>query len=139
MATQQPTPSGSSGGNQPTGWSQIRNQLLAEGFKGLTLINAGGAAALAAFLQAIWDKPTAAPLRAWLLAGMAVLLLGTAISATTFLARYLPFFHPRSSTPRRNPWWWTMLVLVGLSVVCFLAGMSLAVTGGFIALRRPGA
>jgi hypothetical protein len=33
--------------------TQVRNQILTEGFKGLTLINAGGAAALAAFLQAI--------------------------------------------------------------------------------------
>lgn len=126
MATAPPTPS-----NDASGWSQIRNQLLVEGFKGLTLINAGGAAALAAFLQAIWDKLPAAPLRAWLLAGIAVLLVGTAISALTFMARYLTFFHPKSSTPRSNPWWWAMHALVATSLLCFLIGMGLAVIGGF--------
>ena len=129
MAT---TPTPASAG--PSGWSQIRNQLLIEGFKGLTLINAGGAAALAAFLQAVWDKPPAAPLRVWLLAGIAVLLVGTGISALTFMARYLAFFHPKSSTPRSNPWWWAMHGLVAVSLLCFLVGMGLAVAGGFVAL-----
>jgi hypothetical protein len=123
----------------PSGWAQIRNGLLLEGFKGLTLINAGGAAALAAFLQAIWDKPPASPMRAWLLSGIAVLLVGTAISAATFVTRYMAFFHPKSATPRSNPWWWAMHVLVVLSLLCFLVGMGLAVAGGFVALCRPGA
>ena len=124
---------------EPTGWAQIRGQLLLEGFKGLMLINAGGAAALAAFLQAIWDKPTAAPMRAWLLSGIALLLLGTAVAAATFVTRYMAFFHPKSSTPRSNPWWWAMQTLLGLSLLLFLVGMGLAVAGGFLALRCPGA
>lgn len=120
-------------------WAQIRGQLLLEGFKGLTLINAGGAAALAAFLQAIWDKPTAEPMRVWLLSGIALLLIGTAVAAATFVTRYMAFFHPNSNTPRRNPWWWAMHVLVGASLLLFLAGMGLAVVGGFVALQCAGA
>lgn len=123
----------------PSGWAQIRGTLLLEGFKGLTLINAGGAASLAAFLQAIWTIPTAAPMRAWLLSGIAVLLVGTAVAAGTFVTRYMAFFHPKSATPRSNPWWWAMQVLIGLSLACFLCGMALAVAGGFIALCRSGA
>lgn len=123
----------------PSGWAQIRGTLLLEGFKGLTLINAGGAAALAAFLQAVWTVPTAAPMRAWLLSGIAALLVGTAVAASTFVTRYMAFFHPESATPRRNPWWWAMHGLIGLSLLCFLCGMALAVAGGFIALCRPGA
>ena len=74
--------------------AQVRNQILVEGFKGLVLINGGGAAALAAFLQAIWDKPTAAGLRIYLLAGIASLLLGAALAGILFLARYISFFGP---------------------------------------------
>jgi hypothetical protein len=47
--------------------TQTTNQILNEGFKGLVLLNGGGAAAMAAFLQAIWDKPSAAPMRIYLL------------------------------------------------------------------------
>lgn len=110
--------------------TQTRNQILNEGFKGLTLINSGGAGALAAFLQAIWDKPTAAPMRVWLLVGIGLLLLGTAISAVLFLARYLAFFHPDTATPTRNPWWWATIILVALSMACFLLGMAAAVISG---------
>ncbi len=109
--------------------TQTRNHILNEGFKGLVLINGGGAAALAAFLQAIWDKPTAAAVGVYLLIGIALLLLGTALAAILFLARYLSFFHRNTNVLTRNPWWWTTIVLVLLSLACFLFGMGTAVTG----------
>ena len=116
--------------------TQVRNQILNEGFKGLVLINGGGAAALALFLQAIWDKPSAAAMREYLLIGIGSLLLGTAFAAILFLARYVSFFHPNTNIPTRNPWWWTTIVLVLLSLACFLFGMGTAVNGGFVALLR---
>jgi len=114
--------------------TQTRNRILSEGFRGLVLVNGGGAAALAAFLQAVWDKPSAAPMRVYLLIGIGSLLLGTAAAAILFLARYLSFFHPNTHTPTRNPWWWTTIVLVLLSLACFLFGMGTAVTGGLVTL-----
>jgi hypothetical protein len=114
--------------------TQTRNQILNEGFKGLVLINGGGAAALAAFLQAIWDKPAAAAMRMYLLIGIGLLLLGTALAAILFLARYMSFFHPNTNIMTRNPWWWTTIALVSLSLVCFLIGMGTALIGGFVTL-----
>jgi hypothetical protein len=114
--------------------TQTRNQILTEGFKGLVLINGGGAGALAVFLQAILDKPVAAGMMWYLLIGIASLLVGTALAAILFLARYLSFFHPNTNILIRNPWWWTTIVLVMLSLACFLFGMGAAVWGGFVAL-----
>jgi hypothetical protein len=114
--------------------TQTRNQILNEGFKGLVLINGGGAAALAAFLQAIGDKPAAAAMRMYLLIGIGLLLLGTALAAILFLARYMSFFHPNTNIMTRNPWWWTTIALVSLSLVCFLIGMGTALIGGFVTL-----
>jgi hypothetical protein len=114
--------------------TQTRNQILNDGFKGLILVNGGGAAALAAFLQAIWDKPDAAAMRTYLLIGIASLLLGTAMGAILFLARYLSFFHRNTNILTRNPWWWTTILLILFSLGCFLFGMGAAVYGGFITL-----
>ena len=38
---------------------QLRADLLNRGYKGLAWINAGGAAALTTWVQAVWDKPSA--------------------------------------------------------------------------------
>lgn len=116
--------------------TQTRAQILNEGSKGLTLINGGGAAALAAFLQAIWDKTNAAPMRWWILFGMMWLIAGTAISAIIFITRYLGSFHEKTTQPLSNPWWWAQIVFAVLGFLCFLVGMSMAVVGGFIALKQ---
>lgn len=74
--------------------------MVGEGAKGLILINGGGAVALAAFLQAIWDKTRVDPLRSAILTGITWLVIGTAIASTSFFLRYLNIFS-------KNPtsWW----------------------------------
>ncbi len=114
--------------------TNTRAQILNEGSKGLVLINGGGAAALATFAQAIWDKSDAAPMRWWLLFGICWLLLGTASASTIFLTRYFGSLHPNTTTPNKNPWWLAQLIVTILSVVLFIIGMGVAVAGGFIAL-----
>jgi hypothetical protein len=115
--------------------TQVRNQILTEGFKGLILINAGGAAALGAFVQAVWDKPSAAPMLSWILSGICWLLLGTAFAAIGFVARHLSFFHPNTLRPFRNPWWWIELCISFVAVVLFMIGMGVAVFGAFSSLH----
>jgi hypothetical protein len=115
--------------------TQARAQILNEGSKGLTLINGGGAAALAAFLQAIWEKTDAIPMRWWILFGMCWLVAGTAISAINFLTRYLGSFHEKATRPMENPWWWGQIATTLLGFACFIVGMSMAIVGGFIALK----
>ena len=114
--------------------TQTRAQILNEGSKGLILINGGGAAALAAFLQAVWGEANFAPMRLWILVGMCWLIAGTAVSASIFLTRYLGALHAKTTTPTQNPWWWLQISLTAIAVVCFCAGMGTAVFGGFKAL-----
>jgi hypothetical protein len=117
--------------------AQVNAQILNEGSKGLLLVNGGGAAALAAFLQAIWDKPNAAPMRWWVLFGMCWLLLGTALSAVIFLARYFGAVAREKMQPAASRWWQVQLSVTLLSVACFVTGMAIVVAGGFVVLRTP--
>ena len=114
--------------------TQVRNQMLAEGFKGLVLVNAGGAAALGAFAQAVWDKPTAAALLPGILGGICFLLLGTAVATCGYFARFLAFSDPNAATPGKNPWTWVTNVIVVAAVVLFITGMAIAVCGAYHAL-----
>src|ERR1700734_2858496 len=114
--------------------TQVRNQIVTEGFKGLILINAGGATALGAFVQAVWDKPTAVTLLPGILRGIAFLLVGTAVAAGGFVARHLSFFHPKTAQPFKNPWWWIELSVVSTAIALFVAGMGTAVYSAYHAL-----
>lgn len=114
--------------------SDLQNRILNEGSKGLVLINGGGAVALAAFLQAIWDKDAAAPMRLWVLVGICWLLVGTALAALIFVTRYLGSFDDRNIQPNAKRWWRSQMVLTIASVLFFLIGMGFAVAGGFVAL-----
>ena len=115
--------------------TEVRNQLLTEGFKGLIAINAGGATALGAFVQAVWEKPSATPMLSWILLGICWLIAGTALAAVGFVTRHLSFFHGKTHEPFRNPWWWAELLTMILSVSFFMIGMGVAVRGAFIALH----
>lgn len=120
--------------------TETRAQILNEGSKGLILINGGGAAALAAFLQAIWTKEGVTPLLWGTLFGLCFLVVGTAAAALIFVTRYLGSGHRMATHPEWNPWRWWQLGLTALSVSFFLMGMGSAVVGGFVALctRSPG-
>ncbi len=107
--------------------TQVRNEILTEGFKGLILVNAGGAAALGAFVQAVWDKPTAPAILPGLLSGIGFLLAGTAVSALGFVPRHLSFFHHKTTEPLKNPWWWAELAVIASAVALFVVGMGTAI------------
>jgi hypothetical protein len=85
--------------------TEQRAQMLLEGLTGLVLINGAGAAALATFLQAVWDKPDAAGLRIWLLQGIAWLAVGVALAAVSFFPRYIHGLSASHARPLRSLWW----------------------------------
>ena len=94
------------------------------------LINGGGAAGLTTFLAAVWDKDPTGVLRSWVVAGIAVLLLGVAIAASIYLFRYVQFVK-KQGTPT-DPWFrLSNRVLPGFAISCFVIGMGLAVVGTF--------
>ena len=119
--------------------TEVKNQILSEGIKGLFLINGGGAVALATWLQAVWDKPWAAPMLAWQLYAIGTYALGVFFGAFSPLARYLVFLHKNTLTPQENPWWWTHIVVTVLSILCFAIASGLVVRGGLLALENRAA
>ena|SRR5688572_22894207 len=122
----------------PNETMKARAEMLNIGGRGLALINGGGAVALAAFLQAIWNNDGAADvMKPYLLWGMVVLVVGVFFASVIFVFRYLGSFHQQAARPFHNPWWWSQMVVYLLSSLCFLAGMAIAIRGGFVSLSAP--
>jgi hypothetical protein len=71
--------------------TEIRNRLLSETARGLALINGGGAIALGAFLQAMWDKPNAEYFKHSVLVGIAWMAAGVVCASAQFFLRYKAF------------------------------------------------
>ena len=116
----------------PPHLSEAKEAYLREGTKGLTVINGGGAIALLAFLQAIWDKPGAGDLRANVLWGICFLIGGVAVSSLIYLARHIAWVKNHTRSPQ---FWYVTAnrIMPIVSILCFIAGMGLTVYGGFSA------
>jgi hypothetical protein len=67
-------------------YTRQRAEITTQGIRGLLLINGGGAAALLAFLQAIWDKDSA--LAAYVVTAIAWLGFGIFVAGLSFFLRY---------------------------------------------------
>ena len=76
--------------------TQLRHELTTQGARGLGIVNAAAAAAVATFLQSIWDKPDAAPLKADLFLTILFLAIGIAFAAVSFFPRYMHSLHPNA-------------------------------------------
>ena len=117
----------------PTHLSEAKEAYLREGMRAYIYVNGGGAAALLAFLQAIWDKDAAKPLRIWVVLGIMSLAIGVAIGTLSFLARHLAWVRGASSDEHleyrvANRW------IPIAAVLTFLIGIGLPVLGALIAI-----
>lgn len=68
---------------------EAKERFLLEGQKAYIAINGGGAVALLAFLQAIWNVPSAASLRPWVLWGIVAFAFGVSVAASSYCIRHL--------------------------------------------------
>jgi hypothetical protein len=104
-----------------------RDQSASELVRALLVINGGGAAALLAFLQAIWSsnkalvKPT--------IVALGILSFGAALAAVFHLFRYLASFHQQSGNKRWTVYRWSYLTSAWLSLLAFLAGIAAVAIG----------
>ena len=110
-----------------------RDQAASELVRALLIINGGGAAALLAFLQAIWSsnealaKPT--------IFALVILSVGAFFGAAFHLFRHQASWHQQSGHRKR----WAMfnclfLVSAILSLLAFLAGVFVVAIGAWNAL-----
>ncbi len=107
-----------------------KERFLLEGQKAYIAINAAGAAALLAFLQAIWDKPTAIPLRAWVLYGIISFAVGVAVATASYPIRHYALTQKALTSEHwlfRIAYW----IIPLCAILAFLAGLGFPVVGAF--------
>jgi hypothetical protein len=109
-----------------------RVRALIEGVKGLILINGGAAAALLAFVQAIWGKAHTKVLVYGAIFGFLFFGAGVALAAGTLVFRYwrgmrCQSLHP--ADPMRSVEMW----LYAVSGILFLLGVGSSAVGALIA------
>jgi polyferredoxin len=115
--------------------TEVRAEILNENTRSLVLINGGGAVAVASWLQAVWGETWATSMLRPQIIGTAILLGGVMLAALCPMLRYMSFFHPKTLTPRKNPWWWTNAIASLLSVAAFAVGMGFVVAGAWCAVN----
>jgi len=113
----------------------LKERVLLEGQKAYIVINAAGAAALLAFLQAIWSNAGAMALKRGVLFGIAVFAAGVGIATFGYVTHHWAL--------RRNQIRSGFIFQVAhlwipfLAIACFVAGLILPVMGGLETLSPP--
>lgn len=113
----------------------LKERVLLEGQKAYIVINAAGAAALLAFLQAIWSSAGAMPLKRGVLYGIATFAAGVGIATFGYVAHHwaLRRNQIRSGLIFQMAHVWIPFI----AIACFVAGLLLPVKGGFDTLNPP--
>ena len=105
-----------------------RDEASLAGVRGLLLINGGGAVALLAFLQAVWDKDK--DLVRIVVYGIAILGVGTFIAGLSHFLRYHASYNFQEGNTAR--FWWFRRGYIAcwyVSLLCFLGTISLLSIG----------
>ena len=116
--------------------TERRDQMAVHGLRALLILNGGGAVALLAFLQAIWDKPTAAGLVPWILSGIIPLLFGAAASGWVHFVRSdaSMAYQMKDRAHLREPLTRRHRGLTSFGYSAFIAGMLIVILGAFMNL-----
>jgi len=115
--------------------TERRDEMATQGLKFLLLLNGGGAVALLAFLQAIWDKPAALGLVPWVVIGLIPLLVGAALSGIVHFVRYhttLAYQFQKPGSGRGNRMSRLHERLTYAAFVMFLLGAGIVVCGALL-------
>jgi hypothetical protein len=113
---------------------KAKEAFILEGQKATIAINGAAAAALLAFLQAVWDKRDTRPLIIGGLIGIIFFAVGVSLGALTYLLRHRAFTYGqrdwRDGQTYRFAYWRVPLA----SIWCFILGLVLTAVGGFWAV-----
>jgi hypothetical protein len=125
MANEQTRPPGLT----PQDFHSARAEITSEGVKGLFLLNGGGAVALLAFLQAIWDNK---PLAKVVVIGIGILTFGALIAGFVNFFRYHTSFNFQAGKTNAYKVFRNLaLTFQYLSLVAFAAGAGVIVVGAW--------
>ena len=126
MATDEPN----SPGLTPQDFHSVRAAVTTEGVKGLFLLNGGGALALLAFLQAVWEKnPALAKLA---LVGIGIFAFGALLAGfVNFLRYHTSMSFQSGQTCSHKAFRFLSLSCQYLSLVAFAVAASVLVVGAW--------
>ena len=114
-----------------------RAEITNQGVRGLITINGGGAVALLAFLQAIWNK--APGLAKYVVIGIGVFSFGVFIAGFINFFRYHTSFAFQSgNTKKYNLFRYAAFFLQYASLICFATAMAIVVVGAWYQLSVKG-
>jgi hypothetical protein len=109
-----------------------RDQAASELVRGLLIVNGGGAAALLAFLQAIWpNKALAKPT----IVALVILGVGAVLGAAFHFFRYqASWYHQSGDLKRWAKFRGLYLISASVSLIAFLTGIVVVAIGAWNAL-----
>jgi hypothetical protein len=121
-------------GLQASDFTEQRNEALAEGVKGLFLMNGGGSVALLAFLQAIWkDQPLLAK---YVVASIAILAVGVLLAGLVQFFRYHASFNFQGGRIHAFRTYRILYLAAAYgSLATFLVGLLTVVSGAWCILK----
>ena len=114
--------------------SEAKEEYLLEGYKMYIAINGAGAIALLTFLQAIWDKQNAEPLRFWIIWGVLSFAFGVVIATAIVPVRHWAFTH---NVSHESYFVYRLMYryMPALVLLAFLAGVGLPMFGVWLHLK----
>lgn len=115
--------------------TQTRSEILNEAFKGLLLVNGGGAVATATLVQAEWGKGWPPDALRFAIYAIIPPLVGIGFALVAMVLRYFNSLRGAPSKRPPNPWWAAILTLQFASIASFVVGMLLAVCAALAALQ----
>jgi hypothetical protein len=124
-------------GLPPEARTRQRDQAASELVRALLLINGGGAAALLAFLGAIWSSPTGEALARPTILSLWILSFGALVAAAFHLFRYEASFLQQGGDAAWETYRKLYLASAILSLFCFLLGISVLASCAWYALNKP--
>lgn len=103
--------------------------LIAQGAKGLGVLNAGAVVAMLAFVQALVGTTQYVTFKIYVIWALSFFLMGTALAATVF------FFHYRFiKSGQKKRWYQVVWGLLIVSALCAIVGGTLVTLGIYVAV-----
>lgn len=103
--------------------------LIAQGAKGLGVLNAGAVVAMLAFVQALIGTTQYVTFKIYVIWALSFFLMGTALAATVF------FFHYRFiNSGQKKRWYQVVWGLLIVSALCAIVGGTLVTLGIYVAV-----
>lgn len=110
------------------------HDLIAQGVKGLVLLNGGAAVAMLAFIQALVEKPVYRGFKPYALGALSCFLLGAFFSAIAFFFHHTYIYHAYQDSGHQQTWrkiTWGILIV---SAACAFIGGGLIAAGICVAV-----